>query len=102
MPSHQEDDSNDRDIRKGMQAPHKSPFEGVLRDAVYDALRAQTRKRGVTAAQVYPKIRYLEFKRLALGKEGQPEAFSLSKLFMFADALNARPVVQRALCEAIA
>ena len=69
---------------------------------MYDCLRAHVRKRGVTAAQVYPRIRHLEFKRLAGGPEGQPEAFSLSKLFLFADALNARPVVQRALCEAAA
>ena len=80
------------------QEPHKSAFEGVLRDAAYVEVHKHIKSRGVKADQVYPRIRHVAYKRLASGKE--PDQFSLSAMLRFAEVLNCRPAVHRAICAA--
>ena len=82
------------------QEQHKSAYDGVLRDAAYDAVYKNIKTRGVTAQQVYPRIRHVAYKRLASGKE--PEQFSLSALLRFSEVLGCRPAVHRALCSTAA
>ena len=84
--------------RSVAQEPHKSAYEGVLRDAAYYAVADTIRARAIKAQHAYPKVRHTAFKRLASGSD--PDGFSLSALLRYAEALSCRPAVHRALCAA--
>ena len=80
------------------QEPHKSAYEGVLRDAAYFAINKNIRRKNIEAVNVYPKVRHNAFKHLKNG--ASPDRFSLSALLRFAEALSCKPSVHQAICAA--
>lgn len=80
------------------QEPHKSAYEGVLRDVVYDVVHKTIKAKGIEVAHVYPQCRHNAYKRLKSGKE--PDQFSLSAMLRYAEVFGCRPAVHRAICAA--
>lgn len=78
------------------QEPHKSAFEGVLRDVACEVVHKAIKTRGIEAQHVYPQCRHNAFKRLKSGRE--PDQFSLSAMLRYAEVFNCRPAVHRAIC----
>ena len=80
------------------QEPHKSAFEGNLRDAAYYAINDTIRAKKLETVHVYPKVRHNAFKHLKNG--ASPNRFSLSALLRFAEALSCKGAVHQAICSA--